>query len=80
MTRDAKQFKVILNSCYKLMLERNKSYGVSWKVLTVKSIANLIEMKMNRISQLNEGNIKIEDEFRDVINYACFALLKLKKK
>ena len=75
-----KQFKEILKECYEVMMSRNKSYGQSWRVLSVKSIANLIEMKMNRISQLPEGAPKAVDEFRDVLNYSCFALMKLREK
>lgn len=71
-----KQFKQILDSCYKLMLSRNKKYGNSWQVLSIPTIANLIEAKMNRISKLGL-DAKIEDEFIDAINYSVFGLIKL---
>lgn len=66
--------------CFELMKSRNKSYGSSWKVLSVQSIANLIEMKMNRIAQLGEIDAKSLDEFQDCANYAVFALMKLNNK
>jgi len=65
--------------CFKLMQGRNEKYGDSWKVLSIQSIANLIEMKMHRIANLPEGAPKTEDEFQDAVNYSIFALLKLKK-
>lgn len=68
-----------MRKCYELMAERNESYGQSWKVLSVQSIANLIEMKMNRIAKLGESSAKTLDEFQDTLNYACMALIKLKK-
>lgn len=68
--------------CFELMRGRNKKYGDSWKVLTLQSIANLIEMKMHRIANMNSQQLdpKIEDEFIDAINYGVFGLIKLKKQ
>ncbi len=62
------------------MMSRNKKYGSSWRVLSIQSIANLIEMKMNRVAKLGEVDAKTLDEFSDVANYACFALLKFNNK
>lgn len=64
--------------CLQLMLERNAKYGDSWKVLTIPSLANLIEMKMHRIANLPSGAPKTEDEFQDTVNYALMGLLKIK--
>lgn len=69
-----------MEKCLELMAQRNKSYGTSWKCLSVQSIANLIEMKMNRVAKLGEVDAKTLDEFQDCINYACFALIKINKK
>ena len=67
--------------CYNLMKGRNTKYGDSWKVLTIQSLANLIEMKMHRIANMNSQQLdpKIEDEFIDTINYGIFGLIKIKK-
>lgn len=66
--------------CFELMQGRNAKYGDSWKVLSVQSIANLIEMKMHRIANMDtkDLNPKIEDEFIDAVNYGIFGLIKLK--
>lgn len=67
--------------CFELMKGRNIKYGDSWKVLSVQSLANLIEMKMHRIANMNTQQLdpKIEDEFIDTINYGIFGLIKLTK-
>lgn len=77
--KDLEEAKTQLSKAFAIMKERSSKYGASWKVIDVRTIAQLIEMKMNRISQLGEYNTKTEDEMIDTINYACFALLKLKK-
>lgn len=69
------------NRCFDLMKSRNVKYGDSWKVLTVQSIANLCEMKLHRIANMDTKNLdpKIEDELMDTANYMIFALIKLKQ-
>ena len=64
--------------CRDLMMSRNKKYGDSWRVLTIQSVANLIEMKMNRIANMKNEDLdpKIEDEFIDTVNYAIMGLYK----
>ncbi len=74
---DLEAVKLILGACVTLMEERNLKYGDSWRVLTIPSVANLIEMKMHRIANLPAGAPKTRDEFMDTINYACMGLLKL---
>lgn len=76
---DMKLAKEEFDRCFELMKSRNKAYGNSWKVLSVQAIANLMEMKMNRIAKLGEIDTKVLDEFQDCANYAIFALLKLRK-
>lgn len=79
--QDMNEASDIAAECLSLMRARNAKYGNSWKVLTIQSIANLIEMKMHRIANMNaqELDVKILDEFMDTINYAFFALMKLAK-
>lgn len=77
LSRDMESAQFELKRCFQLMVGRNGAYGDSWKVLSIQSIANLIEMKMNRIARLGEADAKTEDEFMDVVNYAIFGLLKM---
>lgn len=78
--RDMERAQDSMNECLKLMRARNAKYWNSWKCLTIQSMANLIEMKMNRIAKMSADQIlspKIEDEFMDVINYGVFGMMKI---
>jgi hypothetical protein len=78
MKNDTQQFKEILDSCFALMVSRNKKYGDSWKELAPKSIVDLVLMKLVRVKNqdLDSGSIKAEAE--DCINYLVFLLMKIK--
>ena len=79
---EMQELKMIHKHCWEVMNGRNQKYGSSWKVLTIQSIANLIEMKMTRIANMAEQNLdpKLVDEFVDASNYAVMALKKLQDK
>lgn len=81
LTNEMDVMETLSKDAHNVMTERSKKYGDSWKVLTIQSIANLIEMKMNRIANMRNENLdpKIEDEFIDAINYAKMGLYKYKK-
>jgi len=74
---EEQEIRAQFENCLKIMLERNEKYGDSWKVLTLPSLANLIEMKMHRIANLPSGAPKTLDELQDTVNYALMGLLKL---
>ena len=78
---DADKLKLVYKHCFELMKGRNDKYGDSWRVLTIPGIANLIEMKMHRIANMNAQDLdpKIIDEFIDSLNYAAMGLQKLKE-
>ena len=69
-------FRNIMDECFQVMAGRNEKYGESWRVMNVPSIANLCEMKLNRISAMDKLNPKVEDELIDVLNYMVFAIIK----
>lgn len=73
-----RQIKDIHDEAFELMLSRNEKYWDSWKVLNIQSLANLCEMKLHRIANLDKLEPKVYDEFIDVLNYMAFWLLKLK--
>ena len=68
--------KKITEIARKIILDRNEKYWDSWKVLSIQSLANLCEMKLNRIAKL-WVDAKTEDELIDVINYCVFGYLKI---
>jgi hypothetical protein len=69
-----------------LMLAKNHDYGEAWREMRVSSFTDLILMKLLRIKQIedNEGKTLasegVEGGYRDMVNYAAFALIQLKEK
>lgn len=66
-----------------LMMAKNHDYGEAWRDMRVSSFTDLILMKLLRIKQIedNEGKTLVsegvESGYRDIVNYAAFALIKL---
>ena len=69
----------------KLMLDKNHDYGEAWRDMRVSSLTDLILMKLLRVKQIEDNKGKtlvsegIDANFRDMINYAVFALIRLKE-
>lgn len=67
-----------------LMLQKNHDYGEAWRDMRVESLTDLILQKLHRIKQIEDNKGKtlvsegIDAGYRDIINYAAFALIKLK--
>ena len=67
-----------------LMLQKNHDYGEAWRDMRVESLTDLILQKPHRIKQIEDNKGKtlvsegIDAGYRDIINYAAFALIKLK--
>jgi hypothetical protein len=66
-----------------LLLNKNHDYGEAWRDMRVSSITDIILMKLYRTKQIedNQGQTLIsegvEANYRDMINYAVFVLIKL---
>lgn len=66
-----------------LMEDKNHDYGEAWRDLRISSITDLILMKILRMQQIEENKGKtiisegITANYRDIINYAIFALIML---
>lgn len=69
-----------------LMLAKNHDYGEAWRDMRISSLTDLILMKILRLKQIEDNNGKTiisegpEGSYRDIINYAMFALIKLSEK
>lgn len=69
-----------------LLKKKNHDYGEVWRELRLTSITDLILAKLLRIKQIedNQGQTLIsegqEGNYRDIINYAVFALILLEEK
>ncbi len=70
----------------KLMLLKNHDYGEAWREMRISSLTDLILMKLLRIKQIedNRGHTLVSEGidagYRDMMNYAVFAMIKLKSE
>ena len=68
-----------------LMENKNHDYGEAWRDMRMSSLTDLILMKVFRVKQIedNKGQTIISEgvdaNYMDMINYAVFALIKLKE-
>ena len=79
------EYDEILGELRKLMVAKNADYGDSWRKMRISSITDQILVKVCRIRSIedSDGPPKvsegIESEYRDIINYCVFALIKLRE-
>ncbi|RDC64314.1 DUF1599 domain-containing protein [Adhaeribacter pallidiroseus] len=79
----AEQYNAHIDKNIELLLAKNHDYGEAWRDMRVSSITDIILMKLYRTKQIedNQGHTLIsegvEANYRDMINYAVFALIKL---
>ena len=72
-----------VNTTRDLMLQKNHDYGEAWRDMRTSSLTDLILMKLLRIKQIEDNKGKtlvsegIDSGYRDIINYAVFALIQL---
>ena len=70
----------------RLLQAKNHDYGEAWRLMRVSSMTDLILQKLLRIKQIedNAGQTLVseglEANYRDIINYAVFALIRLSEK
>ncbi len=68
-----------------LLQNKNHDYGEAWRDMRVTSITDIILMKLLRVKQIedNDGKTLVSEgtkaNYQDMINYAVFALIKLKE-
>ena len=66
-----------------LMEAKNHDYGEAWRDMRVSSLTDLILQKLLRVKQIenNKGKTEVSEgvdaNYRDMINYAVFALIHL---
>ncbi len=66
-----------------LMQAKNHDYGEAWRDMRVSSFTDLILVKLLRVRQIesNKGLTRVSEgvdsHYRDMVNYALFALIKL---
>jgi hypothetical protein len=68
-----------------LMEDKNHDYDEAWRNMRVSSYTDIILMKLMRIKQIEdkEGETLVSEgvdaNYRDIINYALFALIKMEE-
>ena len=79
-----KNFSKHVTIAKELMLAKNHDYGEAWRDMRVSSLTDLILQKLLRVKQIedNQGSTLISEgidaNYLDMLNYAVFALIKLK--
>ena len=69
-----------------LMEDKNHDYGEAWREMRVSSLTDLILMKILRVKQIEDMDGKtlisegVDANYMDMINYAVFALIRLREK
>ena len=69
-----------------LMLDKNHDYDEAWRRMRVSSYTDLILMKIMRTKEIedHDGSTEIsegvEANYRDMINYSIFGIIKLSEK
>ena len=67
----------------RLLQAKNHDYDEAWRLMRVSSMTDLILQKLLRIKQIEDNAGKtlvsegLEANYRDIINYAVFALIRL---
>ena len=78
------EYDEILKEVREVMTAKNTDYGDSWRKMRLSSITDQILVKAYRIRKLEESKEPpkisegVEAEYRDILNYCIFALIKLK--
>ena len=80
-----KLYDIHLAQTKALMENKNHDYGEAWRDMRVSSLTDLIIQKILRIKQIEDNQGKtlvsegIDANYQDIVNYAVFALIHLKK-
>ena len=78
------QYHKIISKSRKIFINKNSDYGSSWRVLRIISLIDQINIKAQRIRNLqNNISNKIDEdqtaEFYGIINYSIMALIQIEK-
>lgn len=72
-----------INESTRLMLDKNHDYDEAWRDMRVSSFTDIILQKLYRTKEIESHGGKtlisegVDANYRDMINYALFALIKL---
>lgn len=81
-------YDAIIKEARELMIQKNHDYGDSWRKMRTISLTDKIRAKAERIANIEDLQMQgkqplisegIEAEYRDILNYCAFALIKIKE-
>lgn len=84
-----KRYNEIIAETQETMKNKDHDYGESWRDMRLPSITDQILIKAKRIQKLEELAAKgesskvaegRESEYKDIINYCIFAIIKLREE
>ncbi len=81
-----KEFDKEIAGVRSLLDSKNHDYDEAWRRMRISSITDLILMKLLRIKSIEDNSGQtlvsegLEAGYRDIINYAVFALIRLREK
>jgi hypothetical protein len=79
-------FMAEANLTKSLMMDKNHDYGEAWRDMRISSFTDLIIQKLLRVKQIEDNAGKtlvsegLDANYRDMVNYAAFALIKLSER
>jgi hypothetical protein len=82
-------YNEIVKEAQELLRAKDHDYGESWRLMRLPSITDQILVKVRRVQQLEDLALKGENpkvaegresEYRDIINYCVFAIIKLREE
>jgi hypothetical protein len=74
-----------INTARDLMFDKNHDYDEAWRDMRISSLTDIILMKIKRIKQIEDKagvtfvSEGVDANYRDIINYALFALIKIRE-
>ncbi|MBS7348200.1 MAG: DUF1599 domain-containing protein [Muribaculaceae bacterium] len=77
-------YEKAVNSATSLMVNKNHDYDEAWREMRVSSFTDIILQKLMRTKEIESNHGKtiisegIDANYRDIINYAIFALIKIR--
>ena len=83
--KSMREFDKQFDTAFQLMQNKNHDYGEIWRDMRISSITDLILTKILRLKSMENNNGLLlasegrEANYLDMINYAVFALILLKK-
>lgn len=85
INQTSSQYDSVISQCKKIFLLKSADYGTSWRVLRISSLADQINIKAQRIRNIEESGVNkigedIESEFMGVLNYCVIGLIQLEQE